>query len=390
MDIIKIKGIVKEYDWGNKDFIASLLQIDKTDKRMAEIWFGTHEAGDAILDNGETLSSLIKSNPEFYLGEECIKNYSSSSLPYLLKVLAIEKPLSIQCHPDPEQAKKGYKDEEVIRKNGTPRDLWNYKDPNQKAEVLYALSPVTAMAGFREYDKIIENFKSLFPNTYKEYLSKPNDISSLFYTLYTLEKDKLSKMIDEYIAALNNNEDDEKNGEFFTEKGIVLNAYKEYPLDAGLFMPYMLNRMELNPGEAVYLKPCVLHAYVYGNGIELMTNSDNVLRGGLTNKKVDVDELMKVMYKESTHMTKTRQFKDDFERRLIVTPCKDFALLNLKFNDYEIREQSPSLLLVTQGKVKIRVKGEHIVLKKGECAFIPYSVDEYSLKVEGIAFMAKL
>lgn len=390
MDIFKIKGIVKEYDWGNKDFIASLLQSDKTDKRQAEIWFGTHDAGVALLENGRKLTDLIKDDPEKYLGPDCIERYSANGLPYLLKVLAIEKPLSIQCHPNKEQAELGWKEEGAKRKTLVRRDELNYKDDNQKAEVLYALSSVTAMAGFRDFNKIISFFRQLFPISFKENLSEAKNIQELFYTLYTLEKQKLVEMIDEYISSLVNNEDVEKKGEFFTEKGIVLNSYKEYKEDPGLFMPFMLNRIELNPGEAIYLKPTVLHAYIYGNGIELMSNSDNVLRGGLTHKKVDVEELVKIMTKQSTQVAKSSQIKDEFERRLVITPCKDFALYSLKFNDYEIREQSPSLLLVTQGKVKIRVKGEHIILAKGECAFIPYSVDEYSMKVEGIAFFAKI
>ena len=224
MEIKKIKGVIKEYDWGSLDFLPSLFKYKSNGKPQAEAWFGTHPSGEAVLEDGTLLSELIKSNPEKYLGKICIDRLGDK-LPLLLKVLAIRTPLSIQCHPTREQAKAGFAKEAPLREKGVlPKDL-NYQDDNQKAEVLYALTPVTAMCGFRSFEAISYNLKKLIPSAFESYFESSKDIADLFYRLYTLDIDSLKGVIDEFLANVEKSEEESTiNGSYLTARGIVENV----------------------------------------------------------------------------------------------------------------------------------------------------------------------
>lgn len=388
MDIVRIHGVIKDYSWGGRDYLPSLFSYTTTGAPQAEAWFGTHPAGVATLDNGESLASFIEKDPISCLGDKACKQFNST-FPLLLKVLAIQKPLSIQCHPNKTQAEEGWKKESEYRKTH-PQSEWNYKDDNEKAEVIYALTPITAMCGFRPYSAIVEHFKALFPNAYEKFLADKPDIASLFKTVYSLNKSELKELIIEYIATLERDDEEFSKGQFLTEKGIALSCYKEYPLDPGLICPYFLNVIHLRVGEALYLAPRTLHAYVYGNGIELMSASDNVLRGGLTPKKVDLNELLSVMIANPGGGAKTELVKDKFGRIEVQTPTPAFNLLSYPSGMYEIREQNAGIVLVTEGIARFSYGGEHIEIKKGETAFIPYSVSEYTLNLRGKMFFARI
>ena len=388
MEIKKIKGVIKEYDWGSLDFLPSLFKYKSNGKPQAEAWFGTHPSGEAVLEDGTLLSELIKSNPEKYLGKICIDRLGDK-LPLLLKVLAIRTPLSIQCHPTREQAKAGFAKEAPLREKGVlPKDL-NYQDDNQKAEVLYALTPVTAMCGFRSFEAINYNLKKLIPSSFESYFESSKDIADLFYRLYTLDIDSLKGVIDEFLANVEKSEEESTiNGSYLTARGIVENVYPLYGVDPGVLMPYLLNVIHLRPGEAVYLKPTVLHAYVKGNGVELMSLSDNVLRGGLTHKKVDVPELISVMTKSASSPNICKKSTDRFLRERIETPTDDFNLLVLKSGSYDINEAVPSLILCTDGVARVGTSNDHIELKEGECCFVPSCDEEYHVRVNGKVFQA--
>lgn len=388
MDIVRIHGVIKDYDWGSRDFLPSLFGYSANGKPQAEAWFGTHPLGEATLDDGSKLSDLITADPDAMLGKERVAVFGPH-LPLLLKVLAIQKPLSIQCHPDKEQAKQGWAKEEEYRKTA-PVSEWDYKDDNQKAEVLFALTPTTAMCGFRPFDAIVEHLKRLIPNAWENYFTACQNIDTLFKTLYSLPKKDLKVLIAEYIKNLEENDEEFCKGQFLTEKGIALSCYKAYPLDPGLLCPYLLNVVFLRTGEAIYLRPRVLHAYVRGNGIELMSASDNVLRGGLTMKKVDLPELLSVMEAQAGSGDKSEERSDEFGRLVVETPTDEFRLVVAQSGMYEIREKVPSVALVSEGRCRISLGGEHIDLMQGEAAFIPYCVDSYLLKVRGKIFFAQV
>lgn len=388
MDIVRISGVIKDYAWGGRDYLPSLFSYTTTGAPQAEAWFGTHVAGEAKLDSGVTLKEYILKDPKKILGEDAFNKYGGE-FPLLLKVLAILHPLSLQCHPNKQQAVEGWKREEKFRLSHDPGQ-WNYKDDNEKAEVIYALTPLTAMCGFRPYDAIVEHFKILFPLSYKKYFTDTHDIKSLFNALYSLKSEELEALIREYIYNLENNDEEFSKGQFLTEKGIALSCYKEYPKDPGLIAPYFLNVIHLRVGEAMFLAPRTLHAYVYGNGIELMNCSDNVLRGGLTQKKVDLQELIKIMNFESGSGEKAQLVKDKFGRTEVMTGTEDFALLSYPSGMYEIREQNAGIALITEGVARFSYGGEHIDIRKGDAVFIPHNVKEYTLNLRGKLFLAKI
>ncbi|MGN1189383.1 MAG: type I phosphomannose isomerase catalytic subunit, partial [Candidatus Ornithospirochaeta sp.] len=200
MAIMKIKGVVKEYAWGNKDFLPSLLGYETSDQPQAEYWMGTHPSGEAVSE-GRNLSEII-----------------GRRLPFLFKVLAIDSPLSLQCHPNKAQAKEGWKKEEELRARG---EAHNYQDDNEKAEVLCALTPVTALCGFKPFDEAVKALNEYIPMSFQKYLEEKKDIKDLFLSLFALpEEDKLS-----VLAELSDNIEkkgkDKKEDAYFTTDGVI-------------------------------------------------------------------------------------------------------------------------------------------------------------------------
>lgn len=377
MKSIEIVPVVKNYAWGNKDFIPSLIG-GYTGESQAELWMGTHPSGEAYVKNGPSLRSWLEENKDA-LG--------SDELPLLFKVLAINSPLSLQCHPNLEQAREGWKKEEKARKNG---ESVNYQDDNEKEEVIAALSPITAMCGFRSIDEIKKNLSLVAPSFFASCIDGCESPKDVFFTLYRLSQEEKAKVLKEFSNTIENLPDSSWNGKFLTEKGIAKKCLDEYPGDIGALFPYILNVVHLRIGEALYLKPGTLHAYVYGNGVELMSASDNVLRGGLTKKKIDLEELERIMTFDSTVIEKTSAKKDRFGRKIYQTPSSVFRLLEADYGEYHINENQCMLLLVTEGQAQIREADGVLDLKKGSVALIPKSLSNYTLLVHGEVFMAEV
>jgi len=399
MDIVQIQGHIKEYDWGNSSFIPALLSQDEDGKSKAELWFGTHPNGDAkVVETGQQLSEFLAQDSLHWFGQEHLDCFGDQ-LPLLLKVLAIDKPLSIQVHPTKAQAEEGWAKEELTRAH-QKKELWNYKDPNRKAEVIYALTPITAMCGFRPLKQIIPMLKLLIPNGYAKHfgyldtVQEDSDklLAKLFEDLYTMQSEHLVQLVDEYIASLKKHEElpfATGDGAFLESKGIVLSCYAAYPEDPGLFCPFILHVKHLHPGEALYLEPRTLHAYVLGNGIELMSASDNVLRGGLTNKKVDVKELMRILEIKGREVEKAPMLIGRSGRLHVLTPTEEFHLMVLKSGTYHINERrSIELVFVTEGQAVFQSAAEKRTLEKGSCHVIAASLSSYTLEVEGTLFIA--
>jgi len=399
MNIVKIKAQVKEYDWGNTSFIPTLLGQKPDGKPKAELWMGIHPSGESLVDGtGQNLSDLLLSDPLHWYGQDHL-DWFGPDLPLLLKVLAIDRPLSIQCHPSEFQAREGWESENTFRTR-FPKELWNYKDPSRKAELIYALTPLTAMCAFRPLEKILPMLKSLIPVGYAKHFSELDENSDLpdeqlallFKTLYTLEKEDLLPLIEEYINSLRDREDlpfSSADGLFLESKGIALTAYELYPEDPGLFSPFLLNVKHLKEGEALYLEPRTLHAYVMGNAIELMSSSDNVVRGGLTNKKIDVHELLKIMHVKGKEVERVLTVVGKSGRIHLLTPTEEFHLMVCPSGSYSIDDRkSIELLFCTEGKATFSNGGDTVPIAKGECFVVAASLKEYHLEVEGTLFIA--
>lgn len=368
-EILRIKPVIKDYAWGNDTFIADLLGLEH-DGPKAELWMGAHRQGSAIVEEtDEKLCDFLDSNGSF-AGLE-----NADQFPYLFKVLAIAQALSIQCHPDAEQAREGYEGESD-KHSSVERKNWNYQDSNPKAEMLYALTPVRAMCGFRRIDTIKELLQKAVPNLYKDHLAELGTIKEIFDTIYRLDEDTLSFGEAELL----------KNCEELGEPicSLVKELGDRYFGDPGVFMPLMLNIVNLEPGQAIYLKPRVLHAYIRGNGVELMNNSDNVLRAGLTKKHMDVDELEKVMYGESYDAKPMESVTDQGGIHFV---CEGgFTLTAMVNGSYTNTIGGPRILICTEGEA--RLNGDFI-LSKGQCCIVGSALSELRVDASGATvFMA--
>ncbi|AEC01510.1 mannose-6-phosphate isomerase, class I [Parasphaerochaeta coccoides] len=409
MDMVKLIPAIKKYEWGTTDFLPLLFGFPPDGQPYAEAWFGAHGSGPAIVKGtGIPLDEFLIRNPA-WLGDAHAKAFGNR-LPMLLKVLSIQKPLSIQCHPTTEQARAGFEKEKELHAT-LPRSEWNYQDAERKAEILCALTPVTAMCGFRPFTEVDSILCKLIPFSYRSYFPevvhrapqviRDNDdvggdelLSLFFRRLYTLEPDALASCIREYMESLRVSrelKDTSGDGLFLEPKGIVMNAVREYPGDPGLFAPFFLNVMHVKPGQAIYLQPGTLHAYVKGNGVELMSASDNVLRGGLTHKKVDVQELMSVMEVKGWRPSPVPVEKDAAGRTRYLTPAGEFMLCEASQGTYDVSGRtSLELLLCTEGSAILVAGGEKLTLGAGDCALVSAGLPSYVLDVTGKVFTASI
>jgi mannose-6-phosphate isomerase len=354
---------------------------------------GIHPEGPSVIKGGgETLAAMIDRNPSC-LGREILGDFGT--LPYLFKLLAAEKPLSIQAHPNLEEAREGWERENRlgIPLTGATR---NYKDPNHKPEILCALTPFTAMCGFRPLEEISRLLKlfsaralpplrgvlsGLLPSPAGP-ASAPNPAGILrdfLRTLLSLSPEN-RRALGEY--ARKARELTGEQGEYGEVWELCASFAELYPEDPAVISPLYLNLVNLNPGEAIYLPAGVLHAYVKGFGVELMANSDNVLRGGLTPKYIDIDELLRVLNFSTGKpaVLKPRDLQEGGDGPhcsffKYPVPCREFSLSALRCRNSggSIPERGPLILIVTEGRALVRgAKGEEeIILERGETAFIP-------------------
>ncbi|HKL58112.1 MAG TPA: mannose-6-phosphate isomerase, class I, partial [Sphaerochaeta sp.] len=302
------------------------------------------------------------------LSEFLVRNKSflgkHEKFPFLLKVMAIGKPLPLQCFPNAVQAKKGYEGE---------------------AEILYAISACTLMCGFRPKQEIEANLKRLLPRSFETFLGgcskHENPIRCYFEQLYRLGKQELKLLISEYLENLSI-EPVENRAPFLGAREIALQIASESPDDPNLFAPYLLNIVELEPGQAIYLEPCLVHAYVHGNSLALTNNSDTTLCSAATDKSADVEDLMRVMVAKR-HLVETIDSYADEAGLHFVTENPNFDLSLLSEGTFTIDGGSISLLFCLNGFAEVSGDGHHIGLERGECLLVGPSVRDYQVKVDG-------
>ncbi|MGH9135299.1 MAG: mannose-6-phosphate isomerase, class I [Ilumatobacteraceae bacterium] len=245
----RVHGVVQRYAWGDPDFIPSLLGVEPDGDPWAELWLGTHPSGPAVLDDGRPLAEV------------------TGELPYLLKVLAAAEPLSLQVHPNGEQARRGF-------------DRGTYADPNAKPELVCALTEFDALCGIRPIEATLALLDELDAGDLAGALATegPHGVLGALYA-GTLDP----RPIIEACATSDR-----------AEATVASRLAEHYPDDPSVVATLLLNLVRLAPGEALRLGAGNLHAYLHGAAIELMGPSDNVVRAGLTHKAVDVDELLRI------------------------------------------------------------------------------------------------
>jgi mannose-6-phosphate isomerase len=336
--------------------------------------------------NGDrrTLLSLIEEDPEGVLGEATAKKYRGR-LPYLFKVLAAEKPLSIQVHPSREQARAGFRRENEL---GIPLDApdRNYRDDNHKPELICALTDFWAMCGFREVRDIISLLTGVCPVGLAEEIEalqrQPDSVGlkQIYHSLLSLTQDRKRDVVEEAVQCARSSGSPEYEW--------LVRLADEYPGDIGVLSPLLLNLVRLRPRQAMFLPSGVLHAYLHGVGIELMANSDNVLRGGLTPKHVDVPELLKVLRFEEGAPEILVATEERGGEKIFAAPAEEFVLSVVSVKSDESYsgpgKRSIEIVLCTEGEGTIREAGreELIAFTQGSSVVIPASVKEYEIRGE--------
>ncbi|MCV7280131.1 mannose-6-phosphate isomerase, class I [Mycolicibacterium flavescens] len=381
-----LQGAVRTYAWGSRTAIADFTgRSSPTAHPEAELWFGAHPGDPAMLETEggrRSLLDALRDDPEGQLGAAVCARFGET-LPFLVKVLAADEPLSLQAHPSAEQAAEGFarENQQQIPISAPNR---NYRDPSHKPELIVALNQFEALAGFRPVARTIELMRALAVtdlDPFVNLLSGQPDAGGLravFTTWITAPQPDLDVLVP---AVLDGAINYVRSGhtEFESEAKTVLELGERYPGDAGVLASLLLNRITLAPGEGIYLPAGNLHAYINGVGVEVMANSDNVLRGGLTPKHVDVPELLRVLdFTPAADVVVRSEVVEDGIESVYPTPAPEFAVSVLRIDgdrvgheiDAPTRHDGPQILLCTEGSTVVHAKGDTVTLHKGSAAWV--------------------
>jgi mannose-6-phosphate isomerase len=395
--MLRLENPIQNYAWGSHTAIANLLgKPSPSEQPQAELWLGAHpKAPSLVLPSREPLSALIEREPKRILGGALEARFGAR-LPFLLKVLAAETPLSLQAHPTLAQARAGFDAEDA---RGVPLDApnRNYRDRNHKPELLCALTPFSALCGFRAIPKTLELFRTLraphvgYLIDGLEQLPTEAGLSQLFSTLLGLSAERRAELAQETLDRCT--ELAAFEGPFQHEFSWAVRVGVLYPGDIGIVSALLLNLVQLAPGEAIYLPAGNLHAYLNGVGMEIMANSDNVLRGGLTPKHMDPGELLHVLDFRSGPVG-VLQGEARGSARVYQTPAAEFELqaFQILFGEQPSisDRRGPEIVFCQQGDISVECGTEKIALEQGEALFLDASEAGYTLRGEGRLFRASV
>ena len=364
--IYKLYNKIKNYEWGSPDLIPQFLGMKNQGcMPYAEMWMGTHDSALSLTDEIVSLKEI------------------AGNLPFLFKLLAVEKPLSIQAHPNREKALEGFSLEETAGLD-IKSPMRNYKDKNHKSELLCAISPFTLMAGFKELEaigKYLKEFALIFPQLKEIILPLQRSLNTGSLAVFFRILFNLSMLEREYISSLIKEKDIKIKSDIITcEQWSLIKSFASmYPQDPATLSPLYLNLLELQPGRAVYIPSGMLHSYISGFGVEVMTASDNVLRGGLTPKYIDIPELMNITDFEPYYPKIISPVYNTKSPSWFCYECEEFtlALANGGGGEQKFRGQAPAICLVTQGVLS----ANGLTFNKGDSFFIPKGMEE--LKFSG-------
>ncbi|OJB91706.1 mannose-6-phosphate isomerase [Yersinia ruckeri] len=385
----KMINAVQNYAWGSTDSLTQLYTMPNPEGiPMAELWMGAHpKSSSQVIDTQghlQSLRDLIDSDPSFYLGKAVAKRFGE--LPFLFKVLCAAQPLSIQVHPSKQAAEIGYARENAagIPLNAAER---NYKDANHKPELVFALTPFHAMNGFRTFEQLTELLQpvSAAHPDIGAFLLQPDaeHLALLFASLLSMDGEQKTLALGVLKSALNN-----QRGEPWDT---IRHIAQIYPDDSGLFSPLLLNVITLQPGEAMFLYAETPHAYLDGVGLEVMANSDNVLRAGLTPKFIDIPELManvKFIPKPADELLTAPQQQGNTQNFPIPVADFAFAIQTVTAEPVSVAQDSAAIIFCIDGQSVLEKNDQQVILQPGESCFIAAS--ESPIKVQGTGRIARV
>jgi mannose-6-phosphate isomerase len=375
--LFSLKGKIQNYAWGGKEFIPNLLGNKTNEEKCAEYWLGAHEKAPSVLktkQGNETLNSFLNSGLVDKLGPDIAKKFGR--LPFLFKVLDVNDMLSIQVHPTKVEAEKGFKKENEL---GIPLSAphRNYKDDNHKPEIMVALSEFWLLHGFLTKEKltqVLENtpeFTQLLPvfetegyyGLYKKVMEQSDE-----------ETNQILQPLVDRILPLYRSEKLHKSSPDYWAAKAVDSSNDASILDKGIYSIYFFNILKVNKGEAVFQDAGIPHAYLEGQNMELMANSDNVLRGGLTPKHIDVPELLKhVAFEATIPNIMNGELQSDGIERIYKSPAPDFELSRILLNDsvtYKSKAKTAQILMVIEGEASISEGSTCLNIKKGDSVIL--------------------
>lgn len=385
--MFKLKNQIQNYAWGSKTSISELFGIENpTNEPQAELWMGTHSGGcSRHEESGELLSDIINKNKSESIGSYTVNRFGE--LPYLFKVLAAHTPLSIQVHPSKRKSERGFawENEQGIALTDPTR---NYKDPNHKPELVYALTSYKAMNGFRPIEQIISLFDEIAIDELQQEVSllkqDPNSLGlqHFFSSVMMLNEERKGKVLCQLKDAYHKPVTDMAREAIEYSQAFA----NHYDGDIGLLAPFIFNTVELAPGEAMFLFAETPHAYVQGTALEIMASSDNVLRAGLTPKHMDIPELIdNVVFCpiEPKDLKMSPVIKGNKEQYPIPVDDFGFDILHSKLAKQEQYVRSAEILFCVDSNIVLESQGKVVELAPGESVFVPYSAQMYTYKGEG-------
>lgn len=367
----------RSYPWGSTSEIARVRKVAPSGEPEAELWLGDHPGSPARVEaTGESLVDW---------GERHSNRYGGRPLPFLLKLLAAESPLSIQAHPTREQARAGWDRENSL---GIALDSpqRNYRDPNHKPEVIIALTEFAALCGFRPTAERLRILHFLDKSgvdgteTFRQHSDRGLGVAVEWLL-------RRGPGVDEFLAALA--ELNARSGEPDTDDAVRVaqSLAAQFPRDPGAAVSLLLNHVILQPGEALFLPAGNIHAYLHGTGIEVMAASDNVLRGGLTVKHIDVSELLAVLDVDELDEPRL-QPRVSGSVRTFDPGLDDFVVTDIAVNGrVEVSLAGPGIALVTDGELTVTADTE-LRAVQGDALFIEAGETVTSFAGDGRIFLA--
>lgn len=385
----RLIATTQHYDWGDPDYIARLQRRRSPGVPEAELWMGAHASAPASLaTDGTPLDVLVAADPVAALGDAVAARFTG--LPFLAKVLAADRPLSIQAHPSAAQAAAGFERENA---QGLALDSPEriYRDPNHKPELICALTSFEAKCGFRSLAATRELFASLggagLAPVRERLDAGGTDAEVLAEVLAWLLRSRHDVGPDLAAAAVAAAASAPGGGPYASDLRWTGEIARFHPGDVGVVVALLLNHVVLAPGQAVFLGAGNLHAYLRGAGIELMANSDNVVRGGLTSKVVDVEELIAVV--DCTPIDPPIQTASGCIHTFDA-PVPEFSLTRVVVaDDIRLRVRGPEILVVTEGIVEfVTQAGQELAVEAGEPVWVPATDGCYLARGGGVFYRA--
>ena len=375
-----LRGAVQAYAWGSVEALPRIVGVPPTGEPQAELWLGAHPRAPSVLRRGgvdRPLDQVIAADPLGELGADAVQSFGDE-LSFLLKILAVAQPLSLQTHPTPQQAQAGFDAEE---EEGIPVDAENrsYRDRNHKPELVCALEPFTVLCGFRPPSTAAALLESLGVPELAPAIGCLRAGEADQALRWLLERPPQSGAEIAYQVA----EACTQPGPFPDERQWAARIGEQHPGDVGVAIALMLNLVQLDPGQALYLGAGNLHMYLHGVAVEIMANSDNVLRGGLTVKHVDVPALLEVV---DCRLDMVPVATPDGPCFTFRPPVPDFCLTRIEVvGEVRCQPVGPEIVLCASGEVG--AAGHQIT--GGGAVWLPAGTGEYEVAGTGLVFRAR-